>query len=258
MSADPFASLLPKEGCPSELELDRWHAKELPAARMQALESHAANCTDCQARMKQRAQGFAAIAAPAGQPPIDERRVLAGLRRRLDEEPPRMSLFARRLSVLAGFLACAAAFALVALPKHDRQGEEYEVRAKGGLALHVFREQNGRASEALSGDQFHAGERLRFVADLPSDGEVRVIGVEATGALYTAWPLDAMLGTRLAHGNGIALPGAVALDDSHGRETLYLVECGSRDALDSCRAEPGSKPHCDSSCELSPFVLEKP
>ncbi len=258
MSADPFASLLPKAGCPSDLELDRWHAKELPPARAQALEAHAANCSDCQARVAQRDQGFAALAAAAKDPAqgalLDERRVLAGIRRRLDETPARRSMSARRWTLIAGLLACAAAFALVMLP---RRGDD-EIRAKGGLALHVFREVNGRAAEAMSGDSFQAGDRLRFVVDLPRDGDVRVLGVEAAGALYTAWPLDSMRSTRLARGSSVALPDAVTLDGSRGRETLYLALCPTRDALDACHATPAGKPSCGAECELSPFVLEKP
>src|SRR5690606_28733233 len=97
------------------------------------------------------------------------------------------------------------------------------VRWKGEkTALHVFRLQDGHAVEALSGDRFEPGDRLRFRIDLTEAGRVAIVGVEPTGRLYRAWPLDGPP-PLMARGEGLELPGAVALDDAPGPETLYLV-----------------------------------
>jgi hypothetical protein len=128
---------------------------------------------------------------------------------------------------------------------------------KGGLALHVFRLAGDHAEEALSGDRFAPGDRLRFVVDLPAEGHVSVLGAEAGGALYTAWPLEPGMQTRFAAGTGIELPGAVALDDQPGRETLYLVHCPVKVGTPACTLGTYSKPSCPKSCAMTAFILDK-
>ncbi|MFO0657130.1 MAG: hypothetical protein U0787_18905 [Polyangia bacterium] len=97
--------------------------------------------------------------------------------------------------------------------------------------------------EALSGDSFAPGDTLRFVVDLPAPSRVSVLGVEASGALYVAWPQDDKAAVAREAGKAQALEGAVVLDEKLGRETLYLVTCPPRwgkpgDALQSDRKRP--------------------
>jgi hypothetical protein len=204
--------------------------------------------------MAERRAGFDGLES------VDPRAMLAGIRTRLAEpERPalisRLSDWARRLLGPAAALAVAAVALLVVT---HRPVEPPRTRLKGSLALHVFRLVDGRSMEASSGDSFSPGDRIRFVIDLPTEGQVAVFGVEASGALYKAWPLTAGLPTRFAAGMGLELPGAVSLDAKPGRETLYLVQCPPEAGSPSCTsAGPGARPMCSEGCLSTPFVLDK-
>lgn len=259
-------------GCPSDLALDRLQAGELSEAQERDLRRHVADCTLCPERMSMRSVGF------AGFKDLDERQLLSAIRRRLDEAPP-ASLFDRvlqRLRVMAVPLSAAAVAAVTAVVLLGRPGSPTnpdstggdpttqpsgfdETREKGGLALQVYRLVGGQAQQAVSGDTFHQGERLRFVVDLPTAGQVAVLGVEPQGGLYVAWPSAASDGKRPA-GKRQELPGAVALDASLGKEVLYLAFCPSEGTApaQSCKVGgAGQPPSCPVGCRLSPFVLNK-
>ncbi len=240
--------------CPSDFALDRLHAGELPPEKASDAERHVAGCADCGVRMAERRAGFGAIEG------VDPRAMLARIRTGLDA-PERAPLSVRLtgwLRRLLGPAAVLAAAGIAFLVINSRQVEPSGTRLKGSLALHVFRLEGERSVEMSSGDTFAPGDRLRFVVDLPTEGYVTVLGVEASGALYTAWPLDPALPTRLPAGRSLELPGAVALDDQPGRETLYLMLCPPEAGPPSCRsAGPGEKPVCPAGCLATPFVVEK-
>lgn len=249
--------------CPSHYLLDCLAADELPMAQAATVRAHAAQCAACGADLE------------ASLPP-SAHELLQRLRAQAPQlaanAPPERRSRARRAAVWLGApLALAAACALVLLlplrrPPEDAagpepgRGAEDVVRAKGGAAqaLHVHRLVDGRSEEVASGVRLAPGARLRFVVDLPAAGTVAVVGVESGGALYPAWPLQGEDPRRLA-GSGQALPGAVALDQVPGRETLYLVHCpGADGAAPRCTAAGASAPPaCPRGCALSAFVIDK-
>lgn len=281
--------------CPSDLTLDRLVSGELDAAGRSAAEAHVAGCAECRGRVEARRAGFDAVQG------VDPRALLSGIRRRLDEAPPRRGLagwFARwsrdwrRSWAPLGAVAAAAALLLLVWPRPVAEGpgggapglgepggREHggpAVRRKGGPILHVWRAPAGAAatdgdgaptdgtgatggSEALSGDRFQAGDRLRFVVDLPTEGQVAVLGVDASGALYQAWPLPGNDAETLRPaGPRQTLPGAVALDETPGRETLHVVLCPPDTPPLGCTSRgPDEAPACPVGCVTSPFVLEK-
>jgi hypothetical protein len=238
--------------CPSDFTLDRLHTGELPAEQSQAAERHVAGCADCGARMAERRAGFDAI------PGVDPRVMLGRIRTGLDRPaslPERLRGGVRRLLAPLAVVATAA-IALVVVTRGDV--EPVETRMKGALALHVYRLAGERAEEMVSGGAFSPGDRLRFAVDLPAEGHVTVLGVEASGALYTAWPLDAETATRFDKGKGIELSGAVSLDAQPGRETLYLVHCPTQVGPPRCTSQGAdAAPACPAGCVSSAFVMEK-
>lgn len=249
-------------GCPSDFALDRLHAGELQDEQAASLRAHISGCALCPDRMATRQAGFAAV------PQLDERVLLAGIRRRMDEAPP-ASLIDRVLGTLRRLskpLSLAAGVALLAIvlvsrtsSTGDRDSGLEQTREKGALALSVFRLQDGRAQQTISGDHFVTGDRIRFVVDLPTAGNVAVLGIEPKGGLYVAWPTQPRDASRPA-GKAQELPGAVALDASVGKETLYLVLCPGKSVLPAtaCQAVlPGEPPTCPRGCQLTPFVLNK-
>jgi hypothetical protein len=134
------------------------------------------------------------------------------------------------------------------------------VREKGGLSLQVVRLVGDHTERPLSGDAFHAGDRLRFIVDLPSAGHINVLGSEATGGMYVGWPTQEGGATLRSAGKRQELPGAVVLDSSVGRETIYLAFCPAAVGVPAvvCHAGAvGAPPSCPDGCALTPFVLDK-
>lgn len=241
-----------RPGCPSDFTLDRLHAGELPQAEARETESHVAGCADCGARMAERRAGFGAIDG------VDPRVMLGRIRTGLDAPArvplsERLSGWSRRLLAPLAMVATAAVVLLVVVP-----GQERVTRVKGALALHVFRLTGDHAEEMVSGDAFAPGDRLRFRVDVPAEGHVMVLGVEASGALYTAWPLEPGVQTRFEEGDGIELSGAVSLDAQPGREVLHLVHCPLEVGPPECTSGgAGGKPVCPEGCVMTSFILEK-
>ena len=262
--------------CPSALALDRLVAGELTDAARSETEAHLVACADCAGRVAHLRAGFDAMEG------VDPRALLAGVRRRLDDEPARTgwrAFLARWLGdgrlPWAPLAAAGAALVvlLVVLPRSGPDDPDGSVRRKGGLALHVHRLAVDRATnpiagsggaeasseEVLSGDRFRPGDRLRFVVDLPRDGHVAIVGVDADGGLYEAWPLGGgAVDTLRSAGRRQVLPGAVSLDDKPGRETLYLVHCAPEVGPPRCTSRGvDAAPVCPATCALSPFVVDK-
>ena len=237
--------------CPSDLALDRLHAGELSAPEAQRLGQHVEGCAACGARMAERRAGFDALDG------VDPRALLGRIRTGLDAPIPRPAGWSRLVRWLTP-LALVAASALLVVRVLPGEAPLAGTRMKGSPALHVFRLQGDHAEEVLSGSAFAPGNRLRFVVDLPTEGYVKVLGVESSGTLYTAWPLDSGVQTRLDTGQGIELPGAVALDANTGRETLYLVHCPLEAGPPACTAGGAEgRPQCPKGCALTSFLMDK-
>lgn len=265
--------------CPSDLVLDRLSAGELPGDQEQRTRAHVATCEHCTARMKEtRFDAFPEVDAGA----LLER-IRKGAATPEDPKAPkdasdglptpitahRRFRFLRAPAVATLALAACLALFFVMRPASDGTGETDGpdvIRLKGGRVLHVYRMTETGSEEILSGTRLAPGERIRFVVDLPSEGRVLIVGREQSGALYTAWPLgpaDAGQMQRPA-GPGQALPGAVALDDKPGKETLFLVHCPTATGSPQARIQPyctprgpDAAPACPPECALSPFVLDK-
>lgn len=252
MSPPDFVTLRAgRPECPSDFALDRLHSGELPPAEARETEQHVAGCAGCGARLAERQAGFGAIDG------VDPRAMLARIRTGLDApaQAPlseRLSGWTRRLLAPMALVA-AAVVLMVVVP-----GQERGTRLKGALALHVFRLTGDHAEEVVSGETFAPGDRIRFRVDVPEEGHVVILGVEASGTLYTAWPLAPGVQTRFEEGNGIELPGAVSLDAQPGREILHLVHCPLEVGPPECTSGgAGEKPVCPAGCVLTSFIMEK-
>ncbi|WP_309895897.1 hypothetical protein [Archangium sp.] len=254
MNTPDFKTLrMGRPECPSDFTLDRLHAGELSREQAQTTEKHVAGCAECGARMAERRAGF------DGVPGVDPRVMLGRIRTGLDRPAPlpeRLLGWVRRALTPLAVLTTAALALVVVSRQEDVQPPM--TRTKGALALHVFRLVGDQSEEVVSGGTFAPGDRLRFAVDLPSEGFVTVVGVEASGTLYTAWPLETGTQTRFAEGNGITLPGAVSLDDQPGRETFHLVHCPVKVGPPSCTSKGATAaPACPEGCTTSAFLMVK-
>ena len=253
-----------RPGCPSNLVLEELAAGDLEEKARHETETHLSTCDLCAARIAVRREGFEAIE------PVDPRALLAGIRRRAEKMPATVGWSSRlaewlrnwRLAIAPAVIAAAALVIFVISPGDrlgDRPGERgVGLRVKGELALRIFRAEGSGSVELASRETIRPKDRLRFVVDLPTWGRVTIIGVEHSGRLYTAWPLDPTYETDHPPGRRQTLPGAVSLDEAPGRETLYLVHCPPGSLAPTCTSRgPEQAPTCPEGCALSPFVLEK-
>lgn len=231
--------------CPSEFDLERLHLGLGDAEQQATLRTHVDGCEDCAAHMARLGAGFDVA------PELDERALLAGVRRRMDETPRRAPWWRMLLIVPALAAAGLAFWALRPSPPVETVPDG--PRFKGSLGMTVHRQVGPRSEQMASGDRFAAGDRLRLVVDLPAAGRVAVWGLEANGAVYRAWPFDAPW-AELPAGRKQALSGALELDDKPGREVLGLVFCpGEAEPL--CEAAGGLR--CTEGCRVVRFEMDK-
>jgi hypothetical protein len=248
-----------RSGCPSDLALDRHAAGETQADEDQRIRDHVAGCAHCAAHLRERR--FEELPNGAA--------MLARLRARVDADAASKRRGWLRLLPALGLAAAGLAAGLLVIVRPPSSGTgpgtdtEIGVRTKGAPVLRVHRQTQQGSEEILSGATLPPGTAIRFVVDLPAEGFVSVLGVEERGGLYTAWPIQASqagqpeaAATRRPAGAGQALPGAVILDDSLGREVLYLIHCPA--APPRCVAgEAGAPPRCQEGCARAPFVIVK-
>lgn len=132
------------------------------------------------------------------------------------------------------------------------------VRSKGtDLSLLVHRDSASGSEIVHSGERLAPGDRLRFQVTLPAAGFVGIVGQEASGQLYRAWPLEgsddfARVDETATH----VLPGAIELDASTGREWLHLVHCPLPAAPPPCEVQ-GAEIQCAAGCQLTSFAVDK-
>lgn len=266
MSLDEFDAFLaadPAPKGPSNLRLDQLAAGELDGEAARAVEAEVAGDVDLANDLKRRRLGTAAITD------VDTGALLARIKAELGPPAPapRESPWRRLLRApwfIPGLVAAGAAAAVVVLavrpadPGGALPGLDAGLRAKGALRLQVIRQTPTGSERMISGATFRPGDTLRFRVDAPGAGALRVLGVEADGTLYTAWPAPGQAGGDVAGPEADRLlDGSVELDDTTGREVLHLVHCPPGVEPTCTSAGPEAAPHCPAGCVSSPFALEK-
>ncbi len=194
------------DDAPSELALDAYVAGEAEPEQSARVEAWAA-------------------ASPANQAVLAARREASGphpatrakLLRALQPEEPWWKAWRWVFAPLA--VAMSALFFV-----HTRPPPAGGLYAKGGgLQLSVFRE--GQREPLGRAAPLQAGERLRFRTPGPSAGYFRVVGVEASGALFPYAPFGPEALPASARDSFGAFPDSAVLDDSKGPERIVLVWC---------------------------------
>lgn len=254
---------------PTELDLDEWVAGVLTTERAAEIDTHCAGCEMCAAYVAEVRQGPVAI------PGLDPDRAFDAIWARASEPEPEpeaapvepqpsgfMTWLKRLLSpgglALVAVGAAAVAFFVLRSGPPDPGPVDPGIRLKGDFALELARKTTAGAQAMASGDAFAADDEIRFVVTLPTDGVVRVVGVEADGTLYTAWPLPQHgADPRMKAGEAQQLAGAVRLDGRAGRETMHLVLCPAATEPACTSAGSDAAPTCPAGCRTTPFVIVK-
>ena len=264
------------EGTISELTLDRYHHGELSAAEMAKVRAEIEADPSLQKRMAEREQGFSAY------PEFDAQSMVARIHvatANVEASSSPESLSDRFLAWFRApqgswsLVAGAAALALVVVIQRVPQsvdggaGEDgvgivvpqpgYDIRSKGQISLNVFRLRNNEVTVGQSGDEFAKGDRLRFQVSLPRPAHVMIVGVEADGSVYAAYPAQSSASVQMDAGI-VTLGEAVELDAQLGREVLHLVACPKPFALgDFVGGQAGSLQGFAPDCTTTQFEMNK-
>lgn len=182
--------------CLSSLALDRVVAGGVAPP-------HVATCPTCSERLASlRAAQEASRATVA--------RLLQAAEARAAERRP-----ARWPWLLAA--AVVAASLVVLVPRGAP--EEDEVRLKGS-ALGFFVQRGDDVKRGVSGDEFHAGDALRFSVRSGGQRFFFLVGVDANGAVAAYHPYGGERSVEVPVGREHLLPGSLVLDDAKGVEHL--------------------------------------
>ncbi len=231
--------------CPSELQLDLLNMGSLDSEQAGLVAPKVENCDGCLARMELRKKGLAAF------PEVDREALKRRLQRSLPANdtkgPPVMSM-----AIVVG-LVCAAAAAVVLVPKEQSASDG--IRSKGS-SLRVYREHNGEVAEAIDGDTFLAGDRVRFSVKAAAKRQIMILGLEIPQKVSVYYPPPPQTGSRELKAPGL-LPGAIRLNDFVGEEWLFLVDCSSAFSRDDVKLEKPSAPQVPDGCTLSKFRMLK-
>jgi len=216
-------ALLVREGCPSELHLDRLVVGELTAGEDRSVRAHIAGCPACCGRLADIETARAAfVELDAG------RRFVARGRTRW-----------RWISAATAMTAAIAIVAIVALPRQDGVGDHGPgARAKGigeHMAVYIARgSQAGATRRAAAGDEVAVGDTLQMTITLRERRFVALLGIDATRVARVYFP-D---GDRLAPiepGIDVPLPASIRLDAMPGREDFVTVFCDEPIAIAAVR-----------------------
>jgi len=97
------------------------------------------------------------------------------------------------------------------------------LRSKGGLVFEAFCKRGDSIFPVKDGDDFVAGDRLRFAYTKDQPGILVVFGVDDAGRIFPYYRDDALVGVTAPPGAEVMLAESVELDDHHGWERVFAV-----------------------------------
>jgi len=233
----------------SDLLLDRHLSGELDDARAAALDRHLAHEGPCRARYDYLAADRGAFLARA------PRLTVVPHGRAAPPAAPARGRSLRRYAPIAATLALAASFAVFV----PRDAVDPGTRTKGG-GLVAYRARGEAVGVVGEGGLVAPGDRLRFAFPASRGRYAGVVGRDGTDAVALYFPAGSATLVRVGDEDG-PLPGAIALDESPGREQLFGFSCAADLApallVAAVRtALPGALPEVDG-CTVSRLSLEK-
>ena len=223
LAADPQRAATPEEGCVSNLRLEQHALDELAPAAAAEVAAHLQECVLCEATTMRIQRGFdgdvdvaAAIGRITSEVAPDPTPSLWGrfIEWFTSGWTPQMAFSAAAVFLVVG---------VVAVMSGDDGPDG--LRLKGNVKLQVFKSDGQGGTEILSNERLTSGDTVRFRVSVAQDAHVMIVGIEAGGKRYAAYPLEGERSAPLRAGQQQTLPGAVTLDSSSGKEWLHLVAC---------------------------------
>jgi len=203
----------PREGCLSDLTIDRLLAGEL--GESSDAMTHLRGCAACATRRDGILADAEAFRAERDQPRLS---VVRGG----GEGRPAGSHWMRRVAPPLALAAGVAAVAVMLPARSPSPTEGYVTKGGGTLSL-IARTGDGRVDRVLPGDPLAPGDAVRFEVKAAEAARVWILGMDAAGAV-TAYVEDA----ALQGGPARLLPGSVLLDRTLGMERIVALFCRDR------------------------------
>jgi len=217
--------------CVSYLELARWEAKP-EAERSQDAIGHLSTCERCAAALAELDSARQELlgADPHGQSLVAARVILARVAERCRKAWWRLVVPLTLTPVAAAMVMLVMArgsFSPATPSPGNISGTTTPVaravRAKGALMVEAFCKRGDSVFPVKDGDDFVAGDRLRFAYTKDQAGVLLVFGVDDAGRLFPYYRDDALAGVTAPPGSEVMLPESVELDDHHGWERVFAL-----------------------------------
>ena len=229
--------------CVRRLDLAQWEAKP-EAERSPEVGEHLRTCERCAAALAELVAARQELLGidPEAQSLVAARAILARVAER------RRRAWWRLMVPLALTPVAAAALLLVSRgafapepPTLDRisgpAGQDPgTVRSKGGLLVEAFCKRGDSVFPVKDGDDFLAGDRLRFAYTKDQLGVLLVFGVDDSGQVFPYYRDDVLAGVDAPPGAEVMLPDSVELDDHHGWERVFALWTPAPIGEDTIRA----------------------
>ena len=206
--------------CPSRFELSRWET-EPECERPIDVTSHVGTCARC-------AEVFADIAnARALLLGADPGLASARAARAILETARQRRSKRRWLQFLAPAFLVPAVAALLLFVRPSLLPHGFDKHAatvvKGGLVVETYCKRGDKVLPALDGQDFLAGDRLRFAYTHDKPGYLLVFGVDDQGGIFPYYQESTLAGAYVEAGARVLLPGSVELDGHRGWERIFMV-----------------------------------
>ena len=211
---------------PSAWALERHHTGEGESALRKSIENHLKTCLSCREKLealKEAGANFEGRMNRAG--------FLTAVRQGVDdraEEP----LSKRRIwpwFALAGTALAAMLLWMVIQPPlgvlGGKSSDGIRIKGDSNLQIGFFIEQDGTAELVDPTRVLHPGERIQFALTGPKGGFVHLVGVDEAGLVSVYYPRSDQSQEEFPGGVGRPVPGAVLLDETLGRERIFVLVC---------------------------------
>lgn len=188
--------------------IERYLTGDLDAESRQAVERQLAADPALRAQVDQRRQAKAAFLLDP------RRRRFADLAAEAEQAAPRQQRW--------GWMALAAAAGVIAIGVvmlRPPSGDGIGAQVKGGVTVQLAVRRDGQVQPHRLGTPLHAGDQVRVSVDDPQGGYLTVFieDAQTVDRLYDPDELG-----HLSPGRH-TLPGSIELDDTAGRERLYVL-----------------------------------
>jgi len=143
------------------------------------------------------------------------------------------------------------------------------VRSKGTLIVEAFCKRGESVFPVKDGDDFLAGDRLRFAYTKDQLGVLTVFGVDDSGRVFPYYRDDVLAGVDAPPGSEVMLPESVELDDHRGWERVFAlwtpaplhedaIRTAVVDALAAAQGDIGQAARLPVEAEQVSFLLRRP